>query len=849
MTPARWDEVKALFAEAISRPEDARATFLHERCRGNEELLAAVTRLLAAHTPSGDFLEQSPVAGLPAAVMDGRWSHEVRGAYRLGRRIGMGGMGEVYEAWHTGTGDRVAVKVLAEGSDRAGHQLRREARHAALLDHPGICQVREVVEDDDGAFIAMEFIDGSVLADALPRGGFDPVTATAIASELAGAIAHAHDRGVVHRDLKSANLMLTRDGSVKVLDFGLARRLPGAVEAEVSAATSQTEAGVIAGTLAYLAPEVLRGERADARSDVWAFGVVLHELLTGRLPFEGRTPFALTSAVLSGDPAPLPAGLPAGLRAIRDNCLGKDRGARYQNGREVLEAFRVLRSGGRVPRLSRRPISHTWRRAAVLAGAAAVLVAAWVGADRLRQGSAPTTTALAVLPLQTTDAQGEYFAEGMTDAITARLGTVEALRVIARTSAMRFRDETSMEAIGRALRVDAVVTGSVDRRGDRVQLSVELTDTSTGRTRWRDTFDRDASEVLALEGEAVRAIADAIGITVSTSAANRLAVVRAVAPAVHEDYLKGRFYWNQRTTESIEQAVGYFQSAIARDPTYAPAHAALADCYNQFATFLVGTGSPAEFRPLARAAAIAAIQADESLAEAHATLGYVSHYGWDWVTAEREFQRALALNPNLALAHIWYGNFLITRGRDAEAVAAVERAEQLDPFSRVIVTNVGWTLSLAGRSDDAIAAFERALELDPDYIQAHIRLAGELGMRGRHAEAIAEAERVVKLSARRPSSVALLGHVLARAGRHTEAEAVLSELVEMARSSYVSPVGVYQLYFLLGDTERGFEWLEKAVAERANGAVYIGREDPLRPYRGDPRYRRIARQVGLPDGG
>jgi len=850
LTPERWTEVKALFTEAVERSPEARAALLDERCQGDQALREAVERLLEAHGRAGDFIEVSPVIGLTGIITGGRWTDVVRGGYRFGQRIGAGGMGEVYEAWHIPTETRTAVKVLAAESDGAASRLRREARHAAMLDHPGICAVRDVVEDENGAFIAMEFIDGPVLADALPERGFDQAEAVRIATGLADAIAHAHDRGVVHRDLKTANVMLTREGRVKVLDFGLARLLPGSIEAEVSAVTLTTETGVVAGTLSYLAPEVLRGERADARSDVWAFGVVLHELLTGQMPFQGRTPFALTSSVLSAGPEPLPAGLPASLVAIRDNCLVKDPALRYRNGSEIREALRVFQAGGRVANRSARRAGGG-RRAAALGGLLTVLAGAIAGVWAWATSAGPpevTTTSVVVMPLAGGDDAGDqYFVEGMTDAITTRLGTIEALRVIARTSAQQFMNETDPAVIARALRVDAVVRGSVARSGNRVVLSAELLDVSSGRRRWHDTFEREASEVLALEGDAVRALADALGVPVTPAAATRLATIRAVAPAVHEDYLKGRFHWNRRTTESISEAMRHFESAIARDPTYAPAHAALADCYNQLATYMVGAGSPAEYRPRARAAAIAAIQADDTLAEAHATLGYVSHYDWDWTTAEREFRRALALNPNLALAYIWYANYLVTRGRADEAVAAARRAEELDPFSRVVVTNVGWTYSLARRPEDAIAAFERALKLDPDYLQARMRLAGELNSLGRHAEAIELADGVVQSAGRTPSNLFFLGTILAGAGRRAEVEHLLAELVDMARSRYVSPVGFYHLYFMLGDADRGFAWLDKAVSERTNSIVYLNHERPLDTYRDDPRYRRIVQMVGLPD--
>jgi len=412
---------------------------------------------------------------------------------------------------------------------------------------------------------------------------------------------------------------------------------------------------------------------------------------------------------------------------------------------------------------------------------------------------------------------------------------------------MRFRDETSLAAVRRDLHADAVVRGSIERRAGRVRLTAELDDTLTERPLWHDTYERSANEVLALENDVARAIVERLGVSVSASQQSALRLARAVDPVVYEAYLQGRFQWNKRTRESLEQAATLFSSAIARDPTYAPAHAALADCYNQMGTVMVGTATPLEMRRRAKSEAIVAIQIDESLAEPHATLGYVSHYDWAWPTAEREFRRAIELNPNLALAHAWYANYLVSRNQIAEAVAEVGRAEQLDPFSLVVVTNVGWTLSYARRADDAIAAYRRALALDPTYVQARVRLGGELAQAGRFDEALAEQRKIVELTRRSPSSLAGLAETYAASGRRADALATLNELLTLSQSQYVTPFGVSRVYFALDDRDSGFAWLERAYRERSNGMVYITQERVFDRVRDDRRYRRLRDQVGLRD--
>jgi TolB-like protein/Tfp pilus assembly protein PilF len=634
-------------------------------------------------------------------------------------------------------------------------------------------------------------------------------------------------------------------GHVKVLDFGLARRLPREVESAVSIA-SLTDAGVIAGTLSYLAPELLKGERADSRSDIWAFGIILHELLSGNQPFTGHTPFELTSAILREPPLDLPSHASAGLRVIRDNCLAKDPADRYQDGSKLLEAVRAVHAGLRVRRHTN---SRSWPTRIALGTLAAIvlLAGAWFVIRERAGRTTPRVTSIAVLPLRDTStvAGDGYFGEGVAEALIERLGTIESVRVFSRESAMRFRDERAFASIRRELSADMVVRGTVQRTTDRVRLTTELVDASTGRPLLQKTYERSSNEILAVENDAVRDVAERLGISLSASRQATLRLARAVDPVVYEAYLKGRFQWNKRTTASLEQAVRLFSSAIERDPTYSPAHAALADCYNQLGTVMVGSASPVDMRPRAKAEAIAAIQTDESLAEAHATLGYISHYEWDWATADREFRRSLQLNPNLALAHAWYSNYLISRGRPDDAVAEVQRAEEIDPFSLVVVTNVGWTLSNARRPQQAIAAYRRALSIDSSYVQARTRLGAELGNVGQFDEAIRQHQQVVEMTHRSPFALASLAQSYAKAGRPADAAAIVRELLDVSRQKYVSPVNMYLIYFLLGEREKGFEWLAQAFRERSNGIVYLAAEPSLDVVRDDPRFHRALVQAGL----
>ena len=457
---------------------------------------------------------------------------------------------------------------------------------------------------------------------------------------------------------------------------------------------------------------------------------------------------------------------------------------------------------------------------------------------------------IAILPFRDASAAaaGAYFGDGVAEALGDRLGTLELVQcVLSHQSVKRLGQGPSLDALRRELRADFVVRGSVEQVAGRARLTAELVDPASNRPMAHDTFERPANEILALENDAVRAIAEWLAIPLSREQQATMRIARAIDPVVYEAYLKGRFQWNKRTPGSLDRAVEFFSVAIERDPTYAPAHAALADCYNQQGTVLVSSASPVDMRPRAKAEAIAAIQIDEALAEAHATLAYVSHYDWDWATAEREFRRALELNPNGALVHAWYSNYLISRGRFDDAVREVRRAEELDPFSLVVVTNVGWTLSNARRSQEAILAYRRALALDATYVQARMRLGAELANVRQFSEAIAAHRQVVEMTRRSPAALASLAQTYAKAGKVGESQAVLAELLDVSRRIYVSPVNLYLTYFLLGDHDRGFASLDQAFRERSNGLVYLMVEPSLDGVRRDPRFVRVAEQVGLPE--
>ena len=874
----RYARAKAVFYGAADRPTDARAAFLAQACGSDEALRQEVESLLASDRLAGGFIEVpaaelladtqdvlGPPAGTGAAGADtpGACLPHLHpgnhlGPYCIEALLGVGGMGEVYLAHDARLPRLAALKIV--GKDQAGSgadaALLREARHASMLNHPCICGVYEVGEVGGRPFIAMEYVEGETLRARVTRLG--RIAAPDILRYgicIADALAHAHGRGVIHRDLKSANVMIGGDGHVKVLDFGLSRWLPDAAGATVSFAT---DTRVLAGTLDYMAPEVLLGAAADPRADLWSLGILLFEMAAGRPPFRRPTPFETSSSILRAPLPPLPDDLPVGLALVIERCLERAPSRRYPRASDVVADLQALQERGRdrrrvVAGLALRKL--TSRRALRLVGGAGVAGAAALAA--LAAGvwwatdAAPLPAreiqSVAVLPLENAsgpDVEG-YFADGITEALITDLGATGVRRVISRTTAMTLRSaRRSPTDIARELGVEAVVDGSVTRVNGRVGLTLRLRDGPTGRELWSAADERPARETGVLVSGLAAGIAGAMHHAVAPETSRRVSTLRTVDPAVYEAYLKGRYYWNERTDASLRLAVGFFQDAIARDPTYAPARVALADCYNQIGTMLVGSGSPADYRPLAEASVVKALQIDPGLAEAHATLGYIRHYDWKWDDSEWELVQAIRLNPNNPLAHIWYANLLVSRRRFSEAIREVQVALDLDPFSLAVITNVGWTLGYAGRRDEAIARFRQALELDPGYVQARMRLGGALAGGGRFDESISEYQAVVRLTGESTASLAALAGAYARAGRPAASRALLDRLLRESPARYVSPAAVAGVYEALGDADAAFAWMEKAYEERSNYMAYLAADGHAR-LRADPRFADLLRRTGL----
>jgi len=777
--------------------------------------------------------------------------------YRILDQIGAGGMGVVYRAHDERLDREVALKVLPAGDladDTARKRFREEALALSHLNHPNVCTIYEIGEDDGQTFIVMEYVKGGSLSTLVRSGGLPAETVYRYGSQIADALAHAHDHGLLHRDLKSGNVMVTPEGRIKVLDFGLAKRMHQSDPQTVTQTKDAlTEAGTVLGTLQYMAPETLRGDPADARSDIWALGAVLYEMTSGALPFRGQTPFAVSSAILNDAPAEMPASVPAGLRSVIQRCLVKDQGQRYQTAAEVravLEAAPSTASAAVV-----KPVGASRSRWALAAiGALALLAAALIGlnAGRIRDRLAgkagpPRIESIAVLPLDnfSHDPEQEFFADGMTEQLIADLSKIRALRVISRTSVMQYKGKSKpLPEIARELNVDAVVEGSVLRSGNKVRITAQLLYAPKDQHLWAESYERDLRDVLAMQGEVARDVANQIRITVTPQEQIRLGSRRQVDPEVYQLTLRGQYYSKRGTLAETERGIQYFQQAIEKDGTYAPAHAGLAFAYSSLTP---DHSSPREVMPRAKAEALRAIELDETLSEAHTALAVVRmYYDWDWIAAERELRRAIELNPSSADAHDQYGNYFCALAQFEPSIAESRRARDLDPLSVVIYFDLLTNLVSSRRYDETIEECRRGIDRDPNFSFGYAVMGMAYSQKGQFPEAIAALEKAIQLDPNWHGEL-FLAHVRAAAGDKAEARKILSKVEALSRKQYVCAYEIATVHVTLGDNDTAYKWMQKGVKEQCDCLVWLKSEPWMDSFRSHPRYLELLKRVGLAD--
>jgi len=772
--------------------------------------------------------------------------------YRVVGPLGAGGMGVVYRAHDERLGRDLALKILPPetmADESARVRFTREARLASSLNHPHIAHIYEVGEDGGHLFIAMELIEGRPLRELIPPEGLPVESVVAHAIPIADALAHAHERGVIHRDLKSANVMVSSGGWVKVLDFGLAKRIEEETGGLSRTDMNLTSTGMVLGTPNYLPPEILLGARADARSDVWALGVVLYEMTTGKLPFVGASVSDLAHAIVHATPTPMSGRVAVGLRAVIERCLAKRPEDRFANGAQVRAALENLRSGR--PRSSSSLARRLWIPAGVLLLALAGALATSFGGLGKRNAarSAPAPPAigsLAVLPLANLsgDPNQEYFADGMTEELITDLASIRTLKVISRTSVMPFKgSQKSLREIARELDVDAVVEGSVMRAGDRVRISAQLIEGDTDQHLWARSYERDFVDVLALQSEVARDIAQEIKLQLTPRESGRFAERRQVNPEAYDLYLKGRFQWSKMTEEGVRQAIGSFEKAQALDPGDARYASALADAHLVLIQ-VMGSLSTKEGMPKVKEYAQQALAADDESAEAHASMGAALFFGdWSFAEAERHMKRAIELNPNYSTGHLIYSVLLVVTGRFDEAMEHDRLAIELDPLALLPHWSATMTFFSARRFDDALVQAQRTLELDPTSDLARSSFIRIYEQMGEFEKAITYIEKYLPEKLGGAAFAKELREAYATSGSKGYYRKLLESATE--RKPPPQPIHLAMLHAQLGDTERAFEYLEKSFDDRSADLLFLNVEGGFDPIRSDPRFQAIVRRIGL----
>ena len=793
------------------------------------------------------------------------------GPYEVVAKIGEGGMGQVYRARDTRLGRAVALKVLAQSTSSNLSELtrfEREAQAASSLNHPNIVTVHDIGTEGALSYIAMELVEGRTLRDLLSDGVPALETTLDVATQIATGLSKAHSAGIAHRDLKPENLMLTDDGIVKILDFGVAKPSRAVPEKDYDGTTEAqdpTVAGAIVGTVGYMAPEQAKGLAADGRSDQFALGAILYELVTGHPAFSEGTRMETLSAIIRDDPVgvgEVVPDAPSQLCAIVKRCLAKDPSERYASTSELRDDLASVKPetarGVGIPELAR---VHPWRSAGVVASVAlAGLLVVGVSGNlidlsRLQGlGLGAATTApidsVAVLPLTNlmADPAQDYFVDGMHGALISELAQIGALTVISRTSVARYVDtDTPLPAIAEELGVDALMEGSVLRAGNRVRITLQLVAAQPERHIWTDTYEGDLEDILALHREVASAVATEIRVAVTPAEATRLSrSSRRVRPEVYEHYLRGQQLSNTIKEREWYSAIDSLRQAIAIDPSYAPAWALLARCYNNMALFF--HLRPGEASRRSEEAVERTLQLDGTLATGHAAAAYRQLlFDWDWDGPDELFRQALDLEPNAVETLLDYGRYLTYVGRFDEARTVLERAAVLDPLNSTTIGHVAWGRYIARSYEEARSLVETRLRLDPTLPYGHMMMAWVHAQLGDHAEAVAAASTAESFGSAADDQLlfAGLGWVYGVIGEEAEALRMADALADLSNRRWVDPYNFGVVYAGLGRNDEAFEWLRMAYRELSPSMVSVYMNpyfDKLRP---DPRFGALLQDVGF----
>jgi len=795
-------------------------------------------------TPSPTKTIQTPIAGRLIGSL-------VAGKYKIIEELGRGGMGVVYKAEDIKLQRTVALKFLPAqwtSDPEARERFVQEARAASGLDHPNICTIYEIGETEDGhMYIAMACYEGESLREKIKKGPLEQKEALNIAIQVALGMAKAHQKGIVHRDIKPANILITPDGIAKILDFGLAK-LAGQVKL--------TREGTTVGTVAYMSPEQARGAAVDARTDIWSLGVVLYEMLAGRLPYRSDHDQAMIHSILHREPESLSkvrTGLPSGLEQMIGRALAKKPSDRYPTMEEFADDLAAAAEGLKPLNAKRHRAKRKKLRREIVSLLSAALIVGLVlfglnvggVRDRIfwRTAVSAGPIKMAVLPFAnlTGDPAQEYFSDVLTEEMITQLGRLnpQRLSVIARTSAMRYKkSEKPIIQIGRELGVAYVLEGSARREGGRVRINAQLIRVRDETQQWADSYERELAGILALQSEVAQGVAGSLAVALIPSERERLTNARPVQPEAYEQHQMGRFRLAERTAPALESAIGHFERAVALDPAYALAYAGLAETY-ALQPYLSSTVSPAVGQARAVAAANRALALDASLGRAHATLGLAREFEFNWSSAEDHFKQAIALEPSYASGHHWYADMLARRGRGSEALVQIRKALELDPLSAIIHQDLGYVLMLSGDRDAGIQQYEKTLELDPAFSTTWIVLGITYLEVGRFGDASRALSRWAELTGHDPAGYRQLADAAAAHSR-TGTPQPIPPGIDMTLP-YVVPL----IYMALGQKDQALAALEKAYDRGYFSAVSTILNSIYDGIRTDPRLQVLTKKTGF----
>lgn len=887
----RLRQIEEIYHSALEFPQPERTSFIEKSCGTDLELFGEVSSLLELAERSESFLDNSPEA-IAAELLDGEDEpanllEKQLGHYKILSLLGKGGMGEVYLAEDTKLDRKVALKILPNLF--ASDELRmsrfiREAKTASALNHPNIITIYEIGEAANIHFIATEYIKGTTLTEHLRVNRLSVESALSLAVQIASALDEAHTAGIIHRDIKPDNVMIRESGLVKILDFGIAKLSGRGLEENTLVnslpisrvpALHQTSAGTIIGTADYMSPEQAQGKDVDARTDIFSFGVVLYQMMSGGLPFEGKTATEIIDSILKNEPKPLSSLVPPKIAAIIDKCLKKNRDERYQTIREVLDELddagidtsnqRILRTtdeirtnrqtGGQtatgeipasLPRRSRLPL--------FVAAAAVLLISLFLG----YQYFAPSRQIRSIAVMPFTNESGfkdvEYLSDGMTETLINSLSNIPNLSIKARSTVFTYKDKlVPADQLGKQLNVDAVLFGRMIQIGDDLKLHLELVETSTQDVLWSASYDRKMKDLVALQIQIARDVSDKL--LFKLTAAEQKQVVKSYtnSSTAHQLYLRGRFHWNKRNIKDFERAIEYFKQAIETDPKYALAYAGLADTYALKP--LYGSFRPKEFMPLAKQSAQRALELDENLAEAHASLGRIlNSFDYDWVNAEREFVKAIKLNPNYPTAHQWYAELLAFNGRHDEALREISTALELDPLSLTINRMKGNILSFGGKHEEAIAQLNKTAELYPDNALVRYNLGDAFAAKGSYAESVEQYLMALTLEGTKTEEIRSFNVAFRQKGWQGFWHEYLKSQIAAKNATLLSDANAYLnnesiafAYAAVKNKPKAIEHLKLAFEERDPYLITIKMSGFYDFLRDDPEFKELVKNVGLPE--